>query len=671
MMEQRYCKVAGWTLICGLALVLFPVTHIDFGVDSTTYFRRAIDLATSFKYTNAYRGPVFPALAATAIFFTDATSQMVLMVPRIAYAFAIIGMAGLTWRMYGFLPSLFATVYFALSPLIHQPGARFHIDIFVVVFSIWALWIFYAALSRRSTRLAIASGILLAIAFLTKEVVILLVPFWGMAWLGFHEDRRRALRLSGYSFLSAIAVILPWFLLVTLMAGPSSVFGVVASSQDSPALLHKITDAPVAFLMQAPGKVWQFIEVYFIEFRARESGPYSYLALAAFLWVLIRYLRFRQQRDFFALLLVLCFIPLMLFLEETRMHARQAAIIFSMFAVSVAGLGKSVWDGVVWTSRRVFKSEATVSSTAWNGCVTLLIFSIVLMHLSVNTPLVRRQFSPGPMSYALFAGSEDWFQPSGLYNPQLVEAGRWARKHLEKGKTIMAAYTRNALILKLLFTDMTVNSIGWNGHNLKSWREWFLQGAPEASSVTAMMGEKVWPDNPGNLIFLGGSSAEEKLSQCLLEGSIKSVRGSQSGLFFLHESTLLSQIEQKNTQFVLVSNEMSFLSRYFDANPMFEHVYTANLGGPIVGREEDAGAVRVYEVHDREALDSYVPTVARQVFKLLRLYAEKYPQEYSVWRSRVLMEGMGLTEEQVAQIEQGNAGCVMKACFGCAARPCK
>lgn len=649
--------------VLGIALLLaFPVTNTHFRPDSITYLRDAIRLATSFQYENTYRGPGFPLVGAIAYIFGGADSLATLALPRIAYCIAIVCFVGFANQLYGPWPALIAGLYVAASPLFFVVGSTYQLDIFLIAWLLLATWLNYLAYHRISKRLAIASGVALAFAFLTKEVAILLLPVWAMGWIAFYPTAKKRVSVAAWSLGAFGSVLAPWILYVSSDAATSRVLGKnVATSGKFSAFIHKITDAPLGFLVGIPGDIGHFWGLYFIETASgdiRSMGLYALVAIVSVILLIVLAIYRRTSRDIYLALAVCSFVPLSLYLADNTSQLRQAAVIFVFHALAIPRVIVFLGE---WIARGT-KSADSMSvcrhgGRGWPLSASCVVSVIIIIGCAVYSPTVRALFDTDFHGFGVTNWDTKWFSPTGKYNTQLLQAGMWIRDKRHHGK-VMTAYRRNAKFLETVFDRDKLAGSAVAKHNVKHWRVALQEGGKKSALDAVRMKEGQWMNTPGKLLFVRVNRPGQ-WEGCVKAKSLDRVPDHYCKLYYWNERAVLQKIKDEEIKYVIVGDQMAFQRAYYDRSPAFERVQEfVGISAPnergIEGIERSAV---VYSVIGTEASGSFQIIASSDFTRMVRMYRTKKPKVYTIWREQVLRHGFGMTRDDISRAEEGALRC--------------
>jgi hypothetical protein len=155
------------------------------------------------------------------------------------FCFLVLAVVGLARQFHGHWSGLFALVVLIASPRTFSFGGKIMVETFLALWVLLALALASLLLKRPCRGVAVALGLVAALAFLTKLTAGLLlagalVPFFWLV-LRRDSDRRLRLRVLCWATLTCLAVAAPWYVRnaasAVRFASYSSRFNLVAEGQ--------------------------------------------------------------------------------------------------------------------------------------------------------------------------------------------------------------------------------------------------------------------------------------------------------------------------------------------------------------------------------------------------------------------------------------------------------
>ena len=661
-------------IVLGLVALFFPAVNTHFAPDSISYLLEASRLARLEGYGDVYRGPGFPVIAAVVMMIAGPTSDMLLLIPRMFYAILLLVFAGYATRLFGFWPAVVGMIYVATAPLIFVAGSKFHVDIAVAAWGLCAVWLQYEGYRRSSLRWCAAGGAVLALGFLTKEIAMVLLPLWVIAFIAFPPYSRRHIRLAAAGLGSFGALVAPWALIVTLNTGQGSVLGKhMATSGKFSAFLYRIMTEPVEFVLSIPQELASFWEIYFLSSNVDGLGLYGYAALAATLGLLVITILQRKTAQFYVLLSIVALFPIMLYFADQGVRLRQTTLIFAIHAVSVPALVAGVRDVLARSQKRI-----APESRFWQRSVVASpIFAMVcaLLVLGSREPAVQKLFTADVHSFGMAHPTTPWFSPTGKYRVSMRNAADWLHERVDTSDNVLTAYRRNA---KLLEVFMSRNIVGnaVQKHNLKHWRQLYLHEGAAGAKKAVTMSSGPSSGGPGNLLFFW-HNRDNGWKKCLpnVKPEMPLARASAHfcKTYFVTEQALFRKIRKRNVKYVTVGEQMRFMRDYFEQSRSFHHAASFRSEVPPDGRNEKQTQERidVFRVAENlDPVDEFRPVLSYNIPHMVGAYRSVLPVEFDVWREQVLVDTIGLDRENYKRVLAGDLKCFKFAGAESQVRPC-
>jgi len=658
--KEWFFEVGIWSFLFVTLLFLFSVTTIKFSPDSITYLNESHELYAQGKYSRLYRGPFMALYGAMAIFFSGGNILGILVLPRIAFLLTILSFSILIRSLYGIRSVLYTAIGIIFLPKLHAIGTTYHIDIFVLPPAILATWSLFEAYNRRSVSFAIFSGIFLGIAFLTKEVAVLLTPVWLFGWILFppYDRELRKVFLFSIGFLGI--TVLPWFIHVVNSAGIEYLIGknVGKGGGKFSALTTNLLLDPLSWFMQLPARIKDFYSEYVFS-NTRDTindGPYGWLLIFSQIVVFSRALIWRKKEDLFVVGMILTFLPLLIYLGSYFFNPRQSVII-QIFAFASVGCLLSTFLAIVNNLCSKFNINPRLpvakKKTIIYDCWIVAMSVLFILPIPFVTSATRNSFVDGPAAFNFFIESEHRFQPTGTLRPVVIEVGKWLKQNLYNDQTVMTTYRRNAKLLKSLLKKNVV-PFPVQKSNIKYWRQDYLgdeeKGYPKNREI--LIDENDF-NNP-ILIFLNRPSLKQ-WQPCISLTNLDKVSDHFCKFYFVDENNLFDEIERQKVTYIVVGPKFNAMTTYYDQSPAFELVYIAET--QTVYEEDTVEHAYIYKVIGNDQLPNFVPVVSSTFPVFLQAYQRLRPEEYSVWKEEILEDKIGLYEETLDQIIQGNATC--------------
>ena len=188
----------------------------------------------------------------------------------------------------------------------------------------------------------------------------------------------------------------------------------------------------------------------------------------------------------------------------------------------------------------------------------------------------------------------------------------------------------------------------WMSPIVTSAGNWMAQNLPQGARV---LGDWEWlraiyfAENGQNpFIFLGSNSSNSPVLTSESEETPKPLfiwPESDTELQAIDETQPLSQLSQNNIDYVLVNMRRNFLTLYFDANPGFKRVFTG-----------DKGQVKIYQVLNPQPLTDFKTHVSTDLAAQLRR-AEEDRALAMTWDDQFLQGTLGVSDSSIADMQAG------------------
>ena len=644
----------------------FPATNIHFNPDSVTYLRDAIRIVENLEYQRTFRGPGFAVTGAIGYAIGGPGAFSTFLLPRIGYALGLIFFFYLSRRLYGPGAALTSAAYLACAPAFFVVGSTYQIDVFVIAWSLLALWLNYTAYERASPATAVASGAVFALAFLTKEVAVLLLPVMLFGWLAFYRRLAGRVAVGLWALAAFSACLAPWFAYVWFASSPADVLGKnVNTSGKFSGFLYQATAAPIEFLLSVPQTLGRFVHMYILGWESAvpridlfAMGSYGVVAVACTVVVAMLALARRRAQDIYVFLIVASFAPFALYLANYPSQPRQAAIIFVALALAVPAVVAEIRNLVAEAlERRRHRPDGARGAPAYARAAPIAVIVCGLVAAGVSTPTVRALFGSDVFGFGLANTRTAWFKPTGEYDPQIVAGGAWLAKQ-EAGGTILTAYRRNAKLLEMFFDPSRLTGAAVAKHNLQNWRTRYLRRGAGSTGMSARMGEPKWSGKAGRLLFLR-LNRPGQWQDCVTGRQFERLPRHFCKIYFWTEAAMLNKIKEKNVRYVVVGDQMAFQRAYFDASEGFARVKEVS-GVAATAQRGEKGELRevvIYRVDRPEPIQQFEIRASNEIPDLFNTFRRTYGDEYALWRNEVLKRTFGMTDAEIRKAETGRIAC--------------
>ncbi|MCZ0814357.1 MAG: ArnT family glycosyltransferase [Pseudomonadota bacterium] len=615
-----------------------------------TYILKAERIAESFEYDDLTRGPMMPAIGALFISLFGKSAIVLSISVRVFYFLSVIGFGALAWRLYGRWAGWLAVLYFAFAPMLNWPATRYHVDIFLLGFIVFAFWLLYETLQSGSRRLGAISGLLIGLAFLTKETAIMMLPLWVFGWLFFPQLPWRVhAKAMGAAALGFAALVLPWALYVQIEAQDAGnlLGNNIKNSGTFDAFIARFLNQPSEIAVFLLTNLKEFMTTYLLNghwidpekpgHAVAAMGSYGWFMLAGVITAATRALWPQNVGDRLVICALALHLPFAIFLGWMLYDARQALVIVMLASLTIGAMPNAV-------------AGMTRHISPWleNRVPTVAIFSLLIggaaAYVSTLNGAMMQQLRGDRQAMSFLRSLDSALQPVGALNRPAVEAASWLKQNADTNDVIYSAHRRDTRYLSFAL-DNRVEHSPIEKHNVMLWLE---SAAPEAKPTQR--------DTQNRLIWIDANYSPDGLIQCI--DPVQQVRGSRfCKIYYLREDDLLNQMKDTGADWLLVSSAYTFMSAYFDAHPAFEQ---ARVFGeqPYLDMRQ---SVILYRVHASKlaAIDAD-PMADISIARFLDVFEAERPSEYERWKDAVLLGQMGLSPAALEKLRARDVDCFMR-----------
>ncbi|MCZ0814021.1 glycosyltransferase family 39 protein [Roseovarius sp. EGI FJ00037] len=647
MIRPKSINTTDFILLFLLLVILFPVTNILYSTDSMGYVLKAQKIAERFAYGDPTRGPMMPAVGALFISLFGKSVTVLSVSVRVFYVLSVIGFAGLAWRMYGRSAGWLAILYFAFAPMLTWPATKYHVDIFLLGFVVFALWSLYETLQSGSRRMAVASGVLIGLAFLMKETAIMLLPLWAMAWMFFpHVSRRKHLLAILAAAAGFALIVLPWAVYVQMAAHDASnlLGNNIKNSGTFDKFIAILTKDPAGAVPFIASKLLNFVNVYFLsanppqESGVFQMGYYGWFLLAGIVATCVRAIR-KSPADRLIVMALFFHLPFAIFLGWKTYDARQALIIVMLASLTVGALSLEV--------TRLFEAFRQADNRSrFLPVAVALGLGVLAAFTSLFSGAMLNQFRGERQAFALFQGLDDAFQPIGALTLPTVQAAAWLERNTDSGAVVYSAHARDMKYFSFV-RDNARHRSPIRKHNVKSWlkRGKAYKAQPQQDPVSE-----------NRLIYIDANRSPNGLAKCI--DPDRDVFGARfCKIYYLREDDLMKDMIKSGADWLVVSSAFAHMAAYFDAHPAFERAQVFGED-PYLGMRQILVLYRV----DQTQLGPSGPTPLADVSiaKALDVFEQTRPEAYPAWREEILFGKMGLNPSALAKIRARDVPCFVR-----------
>ena len=631
-------------ILLAMGLILFPLQEVSTGPDAAWYIANALNIYQGRGYVDTdwtpvlNRGPVFPLLIAASFTLFGPSVLHAIWVVRVFFVLSIMLIYLLGLKSYGKWPGFIAALLVLSSYQINRYASYVLVDVVLPFFVLLFIYLLSWAFERKTVPWFLASGVVLGIAFLVKEMAIVFAPIPFLILLFTAEHRhRRELLLALVSLGGFGLVLLPWVLHVLRVSGDISWLLGGAGPKVLAALSNSGTGSGGVSLIRRLLRYPSWLVSYYRDTVAA-NFVLAPLFLVAWVWTLAKCIMDRKPGDKLMLLAFLCFSPIMLFQGKVGWRVGQSILIFMLSYILVA---RTLWDLVRAGSARlesyVEEHGRKVPLNAFQRYGGGLLV-VVLVALQLARPQAVGYFVTdtrfgrwGVRALSAIPGVDALLNTLGT---QMVrEVGR-----------------DNSDVERILgSTDFYVR--GWHNDTVQEAGQWIAGHAPPN---TPLMSEWQWQNS---LYFFSGGDypiygipnqrtnqpGEPVDSPVLFLWSYRSPNVYETDLIMVTEGELLDRLEESGTHYVIVTWRRNFLSLYFDAHPGF--VKVAEFGDA-----EDSGVIDVFSVEDLHPLENFPLHLGNDVVGYLQQLQEADEAAYQRLVQDFFVARLGWTAEEVQRV---------------------
>jgi len=603
-------RVAGhlwWALPVLVALVLMPMSSVRTTSDSAWYLAMATKIEVEGSYANANgepilnRGPIFPALLAANMAVFGHSVAAAFWVIRIFYVLMVVAVLLLGRRLFGRGAAMLAALLVLSSSTIAESSARLLLDGVFPVFVLAGLFVALAALKRGKLWIWAAGGTLMALAFLTKELALLYLPYPAIVWVLVKEYRTRRNAFGLLLYLAAYAgVLLPWAIHVLIQSG--SLARLIGGG--GPHMLNAFADGSAGggfFSLVGRSLTWigDYYEVFI-----KESFILAPFLVFAWAYTAVRGFALRSAGATSLFVAGVLFLPMLAFQGGVGWRVGQGILFFVLSLMAAAYAVTDLWLAAVpWLARRwrerVWMRWATIGLAAASA-LTVLAIHVNDDRLELDELIDR--------TLAVYAG-EPW-TTAGWHTYQLEQAGAWIRENVSADAAILGDW---------YWLDSFAFYAGKHRFHALPYVVFPRRNAPLRQSGISPVGTD--PEVP---LFLWVN------------------RGDPSPDGFLHalrEGDLLRRIEQLDAEYVITTIRRGFLCRYFSTHPGFT----------LAANWED---VQIYRVDLPREHPGFDMRVGASLARFLRNLAYEDP-DLLVGMQEEYFEALSLGPDQIRSIMSG------------------
>lgn len=605
--------------ILAFALLILPLSTAVTTWDSLTYMVASLEFLNSGEFTSstAASRPVFIWLLSLSNRLFGPSVWSALYAVRLFFPLALLVLYGLTRHLFGRPAALLTCLFLVTSYWINLFYSRVLLDGILPVFLFLGFYLTIHSLERRSIRLAAIAGSFFAIAYLTKEVTLLFLPFPVLVWVlikSFREDRQAL-----FAVLVELLVIAVLVLLWKSYASSYSTLGVSGASRLSYLFEKLFADG----IFQGVGNGLLALNTFYRNYIRHAFTLWPFITVA---WIYILYIAARKRNPpevYLAIIFVL-FLPSMLYLGFRHLRVGQAAVFY--FA-SYMALSVWLWRAMHYLSDKVGNRWKILGGTKFRAPLMAAIpcLLIAVQVFGRTAPTIELWKSEALIPRAL-AGKSAEPQLSGFIDDQSIKLAKWIDASVSEGDQIAAF---------LPVTERVVCFLT----GLKHCPLRIRTGRINIETLKGYNRRKKKPED-GKLLYLWVNNRVNSIREISKDGIVY--------IRYLEEISFLQQLKVNGASYIVLPPRLSFLSTYLDvARENFQRVY-----GDL------AADYLVYSVLGYEPIRRPISPAIGEEFKgILSELRNINPGHYRRFKNNILIPRFGLTEFQVTSLlTTGNPG---------------
>lgn len=304
----------------------FIRTSIDLQVDSIVYLKKAIEFGLDEgDYRRfPYRGPIFTYITLFFLKLSNGSVYIIGLIPRLVGLLILITSYLFLKKLYSNLTALIVFSLILFNPLFNELSSNYHIDLTLSFFILLFLFLFIFGIIQ-SNFLIIFSGVFYSIAFLTKELALLLIfaPAICLIILNLKFSKIKAFIF----FYSPVVFILGYWALYIKSKGHSTLkmFGRHLDTSANPGgEFEKFYDYTLGSSLKSFFEsVLTGIDGY-LYWLWNDQGPvYFILFLLTIITCLITIIKKKSSKDFIISIVIFSLSPFVIYWGTTLLSPRQ------------------------------------------------------------------------------------------------------------------------------------------------------------------------------------------------------------------------------------------------------------------------------------------------------------------------------------------------------------
>lgn len=337
----------------------FFADGVIFRSDSMVYLKESNDLIVNgdWHYRRfPYRGPVFTIVTSFSLWVSGNNPIVVGLIPRFAGLFTLILSFLLIRRHFGISVAFFIVFLIGTNPLFVEMSHTYHIDLFLTVFILCFINLFSIAIVQNNYKYMFYAGLFYSIAFLTKEMSMLLFFLVPMVILPTKMQFKTKF-ISSFYFTASL-ILVSWITFILSLGYPIRV------------ILGRHLD-PVAniggkFQIYSEQLQTNFTKLFSIFIEGTTIGIYwlfnsqgllvSLLILISIFYLAIKSLTKRNPVELLLFLAPVSFLPFFIYWGSTVISSRQLTSFVILLIISCAPVIKLILIQLKYFLKKKLKS---------------------------------------------------------------------------------------------------------------------------------------------------------------------------------------------------------------------------------------------------------------------------------------------------------------------------
>ena len=606
-----------FSLIC-IGYVTFYTYDINVFADMGEYMIYALNIFTQKGYTDIngnlvlIRGPVFPLMLAISYWLQGVSPWSALWVVRFFCILNPIIIYMIGKRMFGKLVGYTAALLMLTSYSINY-WSYSHIDAVWPFFSLLYILALYNFFETLQVRYSVVAGIMLGIAYLTKQIALLLFPLPLLLFFCV-KVYRNYISLKGALFciFTAIAIAFPWIFYV-FQHTHNIKFAILGFGMNSTAVR---TAEPVISVM---------LKHFF-------SGLYEYVAggsmsilgnfilapllIIGCLFVVWRAICGHKESVFIAIALIL-FIPCMSYVGLNNYRLGQLLIVYFLLYLAAAVF---LVEGLNLLFKTTLLSEK--SKIGYKRLITFLVLCgliLVQFYGSYKHDRGALEFAKKSYLYQMITGGKKDREFTGAINNTTLEVTQWIQNNFSEDVPILFFWPTDSRSVYFLtqgvyrcrnipVIELSIKNLNLKKTNLQDVRS---------------LDEHLFPSD-----FRSPKSDHDIL---FLSSQTGGIHPRNKFLWVLYDSDLVKTIKEYEKPVIVVGKIFNFMYRYFDNNPAFKQL--ASFGD---------GEYRIYKTVGNIEQSSHKFFVSERTINWLDKLRRNRPEAYLYVKDKILAEHLKL-----------------------------